>query len=128
MRIMLSDPADTSRFGAWTSPDVIDDAALAAGAIRATFQVDSTSSAGPDELYDMTPPPSFSAPVTISGRVDEDGALLLFLAPDVDDESFPFATLPGFRDALRGTGPLEGAGELHRPNQLGPDIAWSVAN
>jgi hypothetical protein len=81
MRILLADPKGDSVRGAWFSPDSIDiGAMISAGSLLVTFSEDATSSAGAEELYNLTPPPSFVGPVMIWGHIDPGGELQLFLA------------------------------------------------
>ena len=126
MRIILTDPANSGTSGAWYNPDPIDVPAFIDGA-PASFLHDSTSSDSADSLYDMTPPPSFSGPPMTWGRIDQEGALHLFLATTTGDESVPFATLGSFAAGLNGSGPAGGSGDLFRSNGLPPAIQWQVS-
>ena len=125
MLVSLSDSQDGSVCGVWYNPDPID-IALAIAGTPFVLLVDDTSSHAADDLYDLTPPPSFLGPVMIWGRVEDDGVLSLFLADRAGDSSFPFASLAGFRNALAGHDAPVGAGMLHRARRLPPDISWSL--
>jgi hypothetical protein len=126
VRIILADSANSETFGAWFNPDPIDVAAMIAGA-PASFLHDSTSSDSAESLYDLTPPPSFSGPPMTWGRIDQDGALRLFLAATTGDEGVPFATLENFAAGLNGSGSPGGSGDLFRSNRLPPAIQWQVS-
>jgi hypothetical protein len=126
MRIVLTNPADAGQFGSWFNPDAMDVAVMLGGAAVSLLH-DSTSSGSASDLYDLTPPPSFSGPPMTWGRIDPDGALHLFLSATTGDESVPFATLDLFAAGLSGAGPAAGAGTLLRSNQLPPTVQWGVS-
>ncbi len=126
MLLELTDPNDPAVRGSLINDDPIGDEIFAGGTMN-LFVDEHTSSHGPKELFDLSEPPSFFDRFMVWGRVDENGALLLFLSPTTGDPAHPFATLDEFKAAVQAGGAPTGTGTLSRSNKLPPQVNWQVS-
>lgn len=118
MIITFSDPNDAAILGELFNSDPLPDDALTGGTFNLFFS--STGSDDNEILFDLSEPPSFFGPPMVSGSVDQQDTLNLFLSPTTGDSAHPFAQLPSF------SGLAGGQGDLTRSNKLPPVIDWSV--
>lgn len=114
---------DAARTSTLYDPDGIAPVAILGGAqVNLLFMATDDAT----DLFDLSEPPSFAGPHMVWSRLDERGALALFLSSSTGDEIYPFARLDGFADALS-AGSGSGSGDLTRPNTVVPPIGWSLA-
>jgi hypothetical protein len=125
MLIHITDPNDSSVKGVLDTTEGFSLANLLAGGMENFFFANAASSAEPDVLFDLSSPPSFFDRPMLWGRLDQNGALELFLSPTTGDATHPFARLDDFRAVLQGTS--AGTGSLFRSNVLPPQVDWGVS-
>src|SRR5690349_19056035 len=126
--IDITDPNDASVRGGLSNPDPVMWAEVLAGGFVNLLIDEFTSSEDVTDLFNLTPPPSFSGPYMVWGELDQNtGALVLYLATSTGDRSSQFATLDTFRTAVDGSGGSpSGTGTLFRDNKLPPSINWTL--
>jgi hypothetical protein len=132
MLIRISDPNNPNVYGALYSPDPVYYPAIKAG--RPFNLLISTVVASDDveNLFDLSPPPSFSGRYMVWGRFDSNtGILVTYLATTIGDRSYPFADFRDFKAAVENgiNGNESGSGSvyLNRPNALPINSNWDLS-